>query len=225
MIEGDDAMTSIVAPVQVEIFSDVVCPWCYIGKTRFDAALQRLGSPNLTVVYSPFQLDPTAPIGAPTPVREAYAKKFGGDAKARAIIENVTATAATDGLSFAMDRALRANTRLAHRLLLAAETESPERQATLYDHLFRAYFCDGVDIGDPESLTQLALLSGLDTTIAYQALNDASFDDALSVRLSRAADRDITAVPTFVINDQWSIPGAHDVDFFERALRRTLGLS
>ena len=210
-------MASIVASVQVEIFSDVVCPWCYIGKSRFDRALERLGTANVTVVYSPFQLDPTAPTDTSSPVLEAYAKKFGGPERARAIIDHVSATAAADGLQFAMDRALRANT------ALAAETVGHDStQAALYERLFCAYFTDGSDIGDPGTLVNLATQAGMDESVARDALTNPLFEGALARRLERAADLGVTAVPTFVIDGKWSIPGAQDVDFFERTLRRLL---
>ena len=216
-------MASIVAPVQVEIFSDVVCPWCFIGKTRFDRALERLETTKVTVVYNPFQLDPTAPTGTSSPVLEAYAKKFGGPERAQAIIHQVSATAAEDGLHFAMDKALRANTALAHRLLLAAESHGlPSTQAALYEGLFRAYFVEGIDIGDPDALVLIATHAGLEESVARDALTHSSFEDALARRLARAAEMGITAVPTFVIDGKWSIPGAQDVDFFERTLRRLL---
>lgn len=220
---GFDAMPPIVSSVRVEIFSDVVCPWCYIGKTRFDEALRRLGAEDVDVVLSPYQLDPTAPLDGATPVVEAYAKKFGGPDKARAILEHVTATAARDGLAFAMDKAVRANTRLAHRLLLAAETQQDRSlQARLYDHLFRAYFCDGKNLGDRETLRSIAASTGLDADVASAALDGERFESVLDGRLGRAAVLGITAVPTFVIDDRWSIPGAQDVEFFERTLGRLL---
>lgn len=220
---GFDAMPSIVAPVRVEIFSDIVCPWCYIGKTRFDEALRRLGATDIAVTYSPYQLDPTAPIDGAMPVSEAYAKKFGGPDKARAILDHVSATAAQDGLTFAMDRALRANTRLAHRLLLAAENQGDSAlQASLYGHLFRAYFTDGANLGDRDTLRACAERAGLDAEATTAALDSDIYEPALEDRLERAAALGITAVPTFVIDDRWSIPGAQDIEFFERTLRRLL---
>ena len=219
-------MASIVAPVRVEIFSDVVCPWCYIGKARFQAAMHRLGDPTIEVVYHPFQLDPSAPTGSPSPVVEAYAKKFGGPERAQAILDHVTAIAADDGLHFAMDRALRANTRLAHRLLLAAELpEDPQQQSALYERLFSAYFCEGLDIGDHDTLVRLAAESGMEPTLAHAALTDSRYDDQLTARLDQAASLGVTAVPTFVIDRQWQIPGAQDVEFFERTIRRLLDQS
>lgn len=216
-------MASIVAPMQVEIFSDVVCPWCYIGKTRFQRALDRLGPVDITVTYSPFQLDPTAPTGPGTPVLEAYAKKFGGPERAQAILEHVSSTAAADGLHFAMDRALRANTASAHRLLLAAlAADSPTLQGNLYDQLFRAYFSEGADIGDHAVLVEIAVRAGMTESMAREALSQEAIGALLETQLARAAHLGVTAVPTFVIDGKWSIPGAQDVEFFERTLRRLL---
>jgi predicted DsbA family dithiol-disulfide isomerase len=216
-------MPSIVAPVQVEIFSDVVCPWCYIGKTRFDEALRRLDNDGISVTYSPYQLDPTAPLDRTTPVLEAYAKKFGGPEKARAIIDHVSATAAQDGLIFAMDRALRANTRLAHRLLLAAgDTANADAQQVLYGMLFRGYFSEGADIANRETLRAYAAHAGLEEATIAAALDGDHYDAMLAEGLQRAAALGITAVPTFVIDERWSIPGAQDVEFFERTLARLL---
>ena len=107
--------------MQVEIWSDVVCPWCYIGKRRFETALARVSERRDTsaieVVFRPYQLDPTAQVGRSQPVAVAYAKKFGSTERAQEIFDHVTEVAAGDGLEFHMDLALRANTLLAHRLL------------------------------------------------------------------------------------------------------------
>src|SRR6187431_3514883 len=104
--------------MQVEIWSDVVCPWCYIGKRRFERAVAEVADDiEVRAVYRPYQLDPSAPRGASVPVVEAYARKFGGPERAEQILDHVTRIAADDGIEFRMDRALRANTLLAHRLL------------------------------------------------------------------------------------------------------------
>ena len=105
--------------MRVEIFSDLVCPWCFIGKRRFERAVESLKkeglATDLDVVVRPFQLDPTAPLNESTPVAVAYAKKFGGPEKAEAILRHVTEIAAQEGIEFNMDVALRANTLSAHR--------------------------------------------------------------------------------------------------------------
>ena len=108
------------------------------------------------MTYRPFQLDPTAAPGAAQPVIETYAKKFGGPERAAEILRTVTERAAEAGIEFHMDRALRANTLLAHRLLwLADQPGSPVAQADLKERLLQAYFTDGLNIGDPDVLARL----------------------------------------------------------------------
>ena len=135
--------------VQVEIWSDVVCPWCYIGKRRFEEALSRFGgSDQVEVTYRAFQLDPTAAPGVTMPVVEAYARKFGGPERAAEMIANITGLAAAEGLEFHLERAQRANTLLAHRLLWFAEQRGV--QEATKEALLRAYFTDGQNVADPE---------------------------------------------------------------------------
>ncbi|MEI7546874.1 MAG: DsbA family oxidoreductase, partial [Actinomycetota bacterium] len=141
--------------LSVEIWSDVVCPWCYIGKRRFEkAAVVLADEVDLQFVFRPYQLDPTAAPGSSMPVAEAYARKFGGPERAAAIIEQITEVAAGDGLQFHLDRALRANTLLAHRVLWLAEAAG--LQYALEERLLQAYFCDGADVGNPDVLAALA---------------------------------------------------------------------
>ena len=205
----------------VEIWSDVVCPWCYIGKRRFEQAAAVLADEvDLEVVFRPYQLDPTASPGSSMPVAEAYARKFGGPERAAAIMDNVTNIAAGDGLEFHLDRALRANTLLAHRLLWLAEATG--QQYALKERLLQAYFCDGLDVGDPDVLATLAGEVGMPADKVRAFLD--SDDGTLEVRhqLAIAAEADISAVPTFVLDGRWAIPGAQDPDTFVTVVRRLL---
>mgnify|MGYP005814840719 CR=1 FL=1 len=138
-------MAAVTTPIRVDVWSDVVCPWCFIGKRRFERALAELdGEVTVDVTFHAFQLDPTASPGVSQPVTEAYAKKFGGPERAKAMIDRVTAIAAEEGIEFRMDRALRANTLLSHRLVwLADQPASPVAQAVMKERLMRAYFHDG----------------------------------------------------------------------------------
>ena len=223
--EGVEAIPSIVAPMRVEIFSDVVCPWCYIGKARFDRAVANLKAKGLEidvdVVYSPYKLDPTAPIGVATPVLEAYSKKFGGPEKAQAILDHVTAIAAQEGITFNMDIALRANTLPSHRLLAhALATYSPQVQAALKQNIMIAYFTDGKDISSNKVLVGCAVSAGMYSDEANIVLTENLFAQEVASQISDATSNGITAVPTYVINDQWSVPGAQDTEMFERVLVR-----
>ena len=208
--------------LRIEIWSDVICPWCYIGKTRFDQAVERLGDEiDLEVTYRAYQLDPTARPGVTEPVAEAYSRKFGGPDQAHQVISRVTSAAAEDGIDMRLDRALRANTLLAHRLLWWASTpECPASQAAVQDRLMRAYFTDGDDIGDPERLAELLSDLGVDPAATTDFLAGDAGVAEVAREIERAGEHGISAVPTFVVNGQWAIPGAQDVDTFERVLRR-----
>ena len=213
----------------VEVWSDVVCPWCYIGKRRFASGLSSVRDELSTegvdvdfdVSYHPYQLDPTAAPGAVAPVSEAYAKKFGGPERAAAIIANVSATAAEVGLEFHMDRALRANTLLAHRLIWwAGQSEAPVAQDAMKERLLRAYFTDGLNIGDPDVLATCAAEIGADRAEVLAFLSSDGGRDEVRAELDQASDNGITAVPTYVINGRWAIPGAQDPETFAQVLRK-----
>ena len=212
--------------MRVEIWSDVVCPWCYIGKRKFEDALARFeGRADVEVVWRPYQLDPTAPPGSATPVAEAYARKFGGPERAAQIIENVTGVAAGAGLEFHMERAVRANTLAAHRLLRLAEQEyGLATQDDLKERLLQAYFVDGRNVGDTDTLVELAAAAGLQPERARALLDSDEGIAETRAEIAHANDLDITAVPTFVIDGRWSIPGAQDPELFLRALRRVTEL-
>lgn len=216
-------MTAAVT-IQVDIWSDVVCPWCYIGKRRFERAVADLaGEIDIEVTYKPYQLDPTASPGKSMPVLEAYTKKFGGPEQAQMLIDRVTSAGAEDGLDFRLDRAMRANTLLAHRMLwLAAQPDAPCSQEALKERLLQAYFVDGLDIGDPETLASCAADVGFDRDEMIIFLESGDGRAEVADLIGQAVDLGISAVPTFVINDQWSIPGAQDSETFVNVLRRVV---
>ena len=210
----------------VEVWSDVVCPWCYIGKRRFEEAQRRLADDpdfddDIELVYRPYQLDPRATPGTAMPVAEAYARKFGGPEAAARIMDQMTAVAAGEGLEFRLDRARRANTRDAHRLLGWALEQGPSgAQAALKERLLRAYFVEGEDVGDPDVLVAAAVEVGLPEEGARRMLEDGTGADELTAALRFAAENEITAVPTYVIDRRWSIPGAQDPDTFVQVIKR-----
>jgi predicted DsbA family dithiol-disulfide isomerase len=215
-------MATTAAPIRVDIWSDVVCPWCYIGKRRFERAVDTLADEvEIEYVFRAFQLDPTASMGKSQPVAEAYAKKFGGPDRAREIIERVTSVAAEEGLEFRLDRALRANTLLAHRLLwLAERPDSPVAQPALKERLLRAYFHDGLDIGDPDVLAACAAEIGFDRDEVLAFLESGAGLHEVRADIEQAIDYGISGVPAFVINGRWSIPGAQDTDTFVNVFRQ-----
>ena len=209
--------------MRLEIFSDVVCPWCYIGKRRFDRAVTNLATAGINLIlevnYRPFQLDPTAPIGAPSPVRDAYAKKFGSQERADEILKHVTTVAATEGINFQMDIAVRANTSRAHRLIALAQTTELDH-TKLKESLMIAYFCEGRDISNIDTLIDIGAAFGLDHAQVSEMLNSEQSSQQLDADLSRARELGVTAVPTYVFNEQLSVPGAQDTETFERVLKK-----
>jgi predicted DsbA family dithiol-disulfide isomerase len=226
--------------MQVEVVSDLVCPWCYIGKRRFDNALAQvaaqlaapLNTPAVSITYRAYQLDPGAPQDtAPEPVRDVYARKFGGVARADEILANVTAVARDEGITFNMHDAVRANTLRAHRLLKLVELEAPLLQAAVNESIMAAYFTEGRNIADVATLIDCAARVGFSSNatteqlVSDDPLSGASSITARAVEadLLWAADRDITAVPTFVINDSFAVPGAQDTNTFVRLLTKMSG--
>jgi predicted DsbA family dithiol-disulfide isomerase len=215
--------------VTVDVYSDVVCPWCYIGKRKFESGLGLVAGEDLGVdfdiTYRPYQLDPTAAPGTSEPVIESYAKKFGGAERAKEIIDNVSNRAADVGLEFNMDRALRANTLLAHRLIWFAgqpdrEADAGVEQAAMKERLLKAYFTDGLDIGDPAVLADCAADIGVDRQVALDFLASDRGRVEVAAELDEARDEGITAVPTYVFNGKWAVPGAQEPETFAQVLRK-----
>lgn len=210
--------------ISVDIYSDVVCPWCYIGKRKFELGLAQVADDlgvEVEVGYLPHQLDPTAPPGVATPVREAYSKKFGGPERAEQIIAQVSETAAETGLEFNMDKALRANTLLAHRLIwLADQSDSPVTQPVMKERLLKAYFTDGIHIGDPDALADCAAEVGFDRDEIIEFLESDRGTAEVAADLREGYENGVTAVPTFVFNGNWAVPGAQEPDTFAQVLQR-----
>lgn len=206
------------SPMRVEIWSDVVCPWCYIGKRRFETALARFTEATGTEVeieYKAFMLDPRAPAD-PQPVREVYDKKFGPAAEQ--ILEKVTTEAAGEGLAFRMDIAQRANTLPAHRLLVLAKRH--DVQIPLKERLMQAYFTEGTDIGDLETLVGLAAEVGLDDETARAWLLGDGGTEEVADSLEFAAANGLASVPTYVFDRRIAVPGAQDADTFAMIMER-----
>lgn len=227
VVAGVEAIPSIVASMRIEIFSDVICPWCFIGKRRFETAISRLRDRGVDVQvdysFRPFQLDPTAPTDSPTPAKDAYAKKFGGPERATEILDHVTSVAAQDNITFNMDIAVRANTFLAHRLLsYALKQHGAAVQIPLKERIMDAYFTNGKNISDINVLADCAESAGIDRTEAHTFLSGDEFVDEVRNEIAEATEYGVTAVPTFIINGQWSVPGAQDVEMFERIIERIL---
>ena len=203
--------------MKVEIYSDVACPWCYIGKTRFERALAEFGG-HVDVSYRPFQLNPATPEQA-QPLYEYYDQQFGPGFRRNHA--QVAELARQDGLDFRFDHAQVANTFTAHRLLWLTERDyGADVQRDLKDALLRAYFTDGKDVGDHETLVALAAGVGVDPDRARAWL--AGDEGAVEVRAAiGAAQRlGINSVPTFVFDGTYAVQGAQEVATFVAVLEQ-----
>ncbi|MEU4378664.1 DsbA family oxidoreductase [Micromonospora echinofusca] len=200
--------------MEIEIYADVVCPWCYIGKRRLEQALESYDG-EVTVRYRPFQLDPS-PVAQPRPLVEAMAAKFGGPDRVRQMFGQVTEVGAQVGLKLDFDRAVAANTFDAHRLVAWATDRG--RAAEMVDALYRAHFTDGVDVGSRDALAGLAAEVGLDATEARRFLDSDERVAELSDELATARQIGVTSVPTFVLAGRYAVTGAQEPETLLAAL-------
>lgn len=199
--------------MDIQVWSDVVCPWCYIGKRRLESALEGFAG-EVHVTYRAYQLDP-APVPEPIRTKDAMAGKFGGRERAEQMFAHVAGVAAGDGLVLDFDRAIAANTFDAHRLIAWAAAQN--RQADMLDALQRAHFTEGVDIGAPAALAQVAASIGLDAGSAAAFLESGGGADAVHADLVAARELGITSVPTFVVDGRYALQGAQEPDVLHQA--------
>jgi predicted DsbA family dithiol-disulfide isomerase len=205
--------------MQVEIWSDVVCPWCYVGTRRFSAALDRFDG-DVDVSYRAFELDPTVPPGG-IDLAEYLARKFGSPAALDGVRGRLARVGAEVDIDFRWDGQRRVNTFDAHRLAVwAEEAGGPGARAALEQRLFRAYFTDNDDVSDHAVLSGRAADVDLDHAAAAEALATGAGADRVRAEEAQATELGISAVPTFVIEGRWAIPGAQDVDTFVQVLQR-----
>jgi predicted DsbA family dithiol-disulfide isomerase len=204
--------------VNVEIWSDVVCPWCYIGKRRFEAALARFAHRDaVTVVWRSFELDPQAPARRTEPLDALLAAKYGMSAeRARALHAQMTELAAAEGLEYHFERAQSGNTFDAHRLLHLAAAHGGQDE--LKEGLLRAYFTEGRAIGDHETLVDIATEAGLPAGEARAVLAGTAYADDVRADERRAAGFGITGVPFVAIDERYGVSGAQPAEVFLTAL-------
>ncbi len=210
-------------PLSVQIWSDVQCPWCYIGKRRFEAALAELAAdpeaPQVEVVYRSFELAPDTPVDFEgTPVDYLSQRKGIAPEQARAMIDRVTGIAESVGLDYRYDDIHQTNTVLAHELLHFAKAHGT--QLELKERLLRAYFTEGRHIGRADDLADLAAEVGLDREAAASALAEHTYLPDVKADMAQAVAYGIQGVPFFVIDDRYGISGAQETAHFVAALRQ-----
>ena len=206
--------------MQVEIWSDVVCPWCYLGERYFEQALERFPHRDeVEVIYRSFELDPSAPPGVTTPTVETLAGKYGmGLEQAREAQRQMEQRAAQAGLTFRMEDLRSGNTRDAHRLLQLAGARG--RGAELAERLHRAYFTDQASIFDHASLAGFAADVGLDRDEALAVLAGDQYAQAVEADEQVAYSLGVTGVPFFVIDRRYGISGAQPAETITQVLER-----
>jgi predicted DsbA family dithiol-disulfide isomerase len=205
--------------MRIDIWSDVVCPWCYLGSRRFATALDQVGRDGVEVHWRAFQLDPGAPR-EPGDLRAALDAKYGPGAF-DSMTPRLVGLGREEGIDYRFDLALRTNTADAHRLIASAGGTA--QQAALVDRLFLAYFTQGADLGDHATLVAAAVDAGLDRDAATEVLASGAFAEQVAADQAEARERGITGVPAFVVDDEWIIPGAQDTERMVQLLARVRG--
>ena len=206
--------------LRIDVWSDVACPWCYVGKRNLEAALAELGEPA-EVHWRAFELDPSAPPSVHQPMDELLSTKYGVTIEqARQMNAQMTETAQKSGLNYRLEDVKIGNTFNAHRLAKFAEANGHGEAMT--ERLFAAYFTEGAALSDQETLVQLGTDVGLDSQAVHTMLASDEFGAAVRQDEADAQDAGFTSVPTFVLNGQFSIPGAQPVETMVRLLQRVL---
>jgi predicted DsbA family dithiol-disulfide isomerase len=205
------------APLTIEIWSDIVCPWCYVGKRRFEKALEQFAHRDqVELTWRSFQLDPTAPPRRTVSSAEHLAAKYGMTIEqAERSNAQMTELAASEGLEYHLDRTLGGNSFDAHRLIHLAKEQG--LQDEMKERLMRAYFTEGAAIGDPETLARLASEVGVDPS----GLTAEAYADAVHADEELAARIGIRGVPYFVLDRRFGVSGAQPSELLLEALEKT----
>lgn len=198
--------------MRIDIVSDVICPWCFIGKRRLEKALALRPELTAEVTWRPFQLNPDMPASGME--RQAYlAMKFGSAMQADRLYRNVAAAGATVDIPFDFARIRRTpNTRKAHGLIREALAQGLGDR--MVERLFSAYFLEGRDIGDRATLLGLAAATGLEQSAGERALDDPAIEECVIAEDRGARRLGINAVPCFIVDGQYAVSGAQEPEFF-----------
>ena len=207
--------------MKLDILSDPICPWCYIGKANLDRALSRRPDHPFVIEWHPFQLNYDMP---PEGIdRQTYLEaKFGGRDGALAAYAPVVEAAEAAGVEIAWNKMTRVpNTLSAHCLIHRAGLEG--RQTAAVSALFEAYFKRGEDIGEPDVLTEIAERIEMDRDLVSRLLTAGADRDEVAARDAHARERGVTAVPTFIVGERHAVPGAQPPELWDRVLDEVIG--
>lgn len=206
--------------MKVEIWSDVACPWCYIGKRRIEGALAQFEHQDqVEILWRSYQLDPQAPRTSEETMNELLARKYGMSQKqAAAANDRVSAIAAQDGLDYHMDQVQYGNTFDAHRLIHLAAAH--DLQQEMEERFFKAYFTEGAKLGDTETLVKLAAEVGIDAEEARAVLASDRYADEVRADIQRARRLGVQGVPFFAIDEKYGVSGAQPADVLREVLEQ-----
>jgi|HubBroStandDraft_3_1064219.scaffolds.fasta_scaffold63853_2 predicted DsbA family dithiol-disulfide isomerase len=208
-------MNQEIEPLTIDIVSDVVCPWCYLGEKRLEQALAEEAGP-VVVRWRPYQLDPTIPEGG-LDRAEYMEKKFGKSGRLQSVHDNLTRLGAEVGLPFAFDKITRSpNTLDAHRLIRWAASAGV--QSRVVDRLFEAYFVEGRDIGDRVVLTEIAAECGLDADLVERLLAEGADSEVVRQEVEQAQAMGVSGVPFFIFAGRLGVPGAQEPSALRQAM-------
>jgi predicted DsbA family dithiol-disulfide isomerase len=199
-------------PIKVDIWSDVQCPWCYIGKRKFEAAVAEFGG-AVDVEYHSFELAPDTPVDFEGTPKDYLAERKGlTGAQVDQMLDRVTGIASSVGLDYDYDHIHQTNTVKAHELLHYAKSQG--RQLDMKEHLLKSYFVDGRHVGHIDDLADLAAEIGLDRAEVVRVLTDATFLPDVKQDVAQAEAYGIQGVPFFVFDEKYGVSGAQDSSTF-----------
>jgi predicted DsbA family dithiol-disulfide isomerase len=206
--------------VLVEIWSDVVCPWCYIGKHRFESAVRRFEHPDeVEVRWRSFELDPRAPSLRSGDAADHLARKYGMSLdQARARLRSLDGLAAAEGLAFRLEETKGGNTLAAHRLIHLGQEHGLGDEVK--EALLHAYFVEAMAVGDTDALIDIGTHAGLARADVVELLQGDRFADAVRADEAEAAELGVTGVPFFVFDRAFAVSGAQEPDVFVMVLRK-----
>jgi predicted DsbA family dithiol-disulfide isomerase len=207
------------AKVKIDVISDVVCPWCYLGKARLETALAALPDIEAEIHWRPYMLDPSIPRTGVD--RKAYMEaKFGSGPRLGQIHEQLNGFGKEVGISYDFDAIKVApNTMSAHRLIRWAAQAGPGKQAKVVDLLFKAYFEEGRDIGSGPVLIEIAKRAGMDAAIVETLLPTDAEEAGVIGEIATSKQMGITGVPCFIIDQKYAVSGAQTPDILAEAIR------
>ncbi len=206
--------------MNIEVWSDVACPFCYIGKRHLEKAIEQMEiQDEVSIIWRSFQLDPSAELTTDKTIYELLAAKYGKDIQwAKEMNQNVVKTAAEVGLAYDIDGIKPTNSFSSHRLIHLAKSEG--KQDEMKEALLAAYFVEGMHTGDKKTLAEIADSVGLNAERVEEVLNNNEYEEAVHVDIAQAQQYGISGVPFFVINKKYGISGAQPISNFVETLSK-----